>query len=123
MTWATAVQCRWLGWDPTLEPRLRQWIDDNRAASRSGLQAHTAAVAEEFDDIIRSELRRRRSEPPQDDVTSRLIHDESLGRPLQDEELVAVLRNWTAGDLSSLGLCVGVVVQFLATHQVGLVQF
>ena len=49
-------------------------------------------------------------------MTAELIADESLGRPLSDEELVSILRNWTGGDLGSLALCVGVVMHFLATH-------
>ena len=36
------------------------------------------------------------------------------GRPLAEDEIVSILRNWTAGDLGSLATSVGVIVHFLA---------
>lgn len=114
--YAVRVQLQWLGWAPELEERLLEWINANRRASRSGDQEQTARVARDFDVIIRGELERHRTQVL-DDPTDRLLNAQIDGRPLQDEELVSVLRNWTAGDLSSLALCVGVILQFLATHQ------
>ena len=35
---------------------------------------------------------------------------------LSDADIVSILRNWTAGDLSSIAASVGVVIYFLATH-------
>ena len=32
------------------------------------------------------------------------------------EEIVSILRNWTAGDLGSIATSIGVIVHFLATH-------
>ncbi len=115
---AVRAQTRWLGWPHTLEQTLLDWIDANHAASRSGVRARNAAVAAQFDAIIHSLLAPRRAagdEAP-DDVTTELMRDESLGRPLADEEIVSILRNWTGGDLGSLALCVGVIGQFLATN-------
>lgn len=114
-TFAVRVQLRWLGWDAALEPELLDWIAENRAASRSGDRNWTARVALAFDTIIRRELEIRRSGHKADDVTGQLLRDQSLGRPLYDEELVSILRNWTAGDLGSLALCIGVVTHSLAT--------
>lgn len=113
--YAVRVQLRWLGWQPGREEELLAWIDENRRASRSGDHAWTARVADAFDAIIRAELAPRRAQPGAD-VTSRLMADPGLGRPLTDEELVSILRNWTAGDLGSLALCVGVVLHGLATR-------
>lgn len=36
------------------------------------------------------------------------------GQPLTTDEIVSILRNWTAGDLGSLATSVGVLVHFLA---------
>ncbi len=111
---AVRAQSAWLGWDPSWEETLLDWVADNRAASRSGDTRATSLVAERFDAII-GELLRRRRERSRDDVTTRLMesrHDD--GSALADVELVSLLRNVTGGDLGSLALCAGVVVHWLA---------
>jgi cytochrome P450 len=70
-------------------------------------------VAERFDAMIRRLLDARR-EGPATDVTGELMRDTVHGRPLTDEEIVSILRNWTAGDLGSLATSVGVIVHYLA---------
>lgn len=114
--YAVRAQSAWLGWPAELEDTLLEWMDDNRAATRSRELARTAAVAERFDGIIRSliEARREAGDGAPDDVTTALLGDELDGRPLTDEEIVSVLRNWTAGDLGSIAACLGVVVHRLA---------
>ncbi len=104
----------WLGWPPGLEEDLVVWMQDNQAATRSGDRRRTAAVAERFDHIIRTLLEERRGLPVTD-VTGELMHETVHGRPLKQEEIVSILRNWTAGDLGSLAASVGVIVHYLAT--------
>lgn len=115
---AVRAQSAWLGWPRELEPRLLDWVGANFAASRSGDPERMAAVAAEFDSIIRSVLEPRRDAAKIDgeDVTTQLMHDRIDGRPFTDPELVSVLRNWTGGDLGSIALCVGVLFAFLAGH-------
>jgi cytochrome P450 len=72
-------------------------------------------VAERFDHLIRTLLDARRDRPAAD-VTGELLEETVAGRPLTDEEVVSVLRNWTAGDLGSLATSVGVIVHFLAAN-------
>src|SRR5690606_26947569 len=100
---------------PDIEDELLQWVADNRAASRSGSRARTAEVAQRFDAIISARLAARRAQP-RDDVTMRLMRLQIDGVPLNDEQITSVLRNWTGGDLSSIALCTGVVVHWLAVH-------
>jgi len=116
---AVRAQARWLGWPASLEPRLLAWMGENHEASRGGDGDRLRAVADDFDAIIRSVIapRRQAGKAASADVTTALVHDETLGRPLTDEEIVSILRNWTAGDLGSMALCVGVVVAFLAEHE------
>ena len=57
---AVRAQSAWLGWPAKLEPLLLDWMRANHAATRSQDRSRTAAVAEEFDDIIRSVLKPRR---------------------------------------------------------------
>jgi cytochrome P450 len=115
--YAVRAQSTLLGWPAGLEDTLLDWVEDNREATRSKQLSRTAAMAERFDRIIRSLIDARRSagDDAPDDLTTELIRDTVGGRPLTDEEIVSILRNWTAGDLGSIAACLGVVVHYLAT--------
>ena len=112
---AVRSQSSWLGWPSDLEDELVEWIRDNDAASRSGSRDRMRLVAERFDHMIRSLLETRR-DAATTDVTSELLGDTVGGRPLTTEEIVSILRNWTAGDLASLAASAGVLVHFLAAR-------
>ena len=119
---AVRAQCRWLGWPQELEEELLTWMQQNEEAARAGDPARNAAVAEAFDGIVRRQVEvRRRAEQagtPMQDVTAQLLEEKVYGRPLSVEEIVSMLRNWTAGDLGSLARCVGVVVTRLIEEPV-----
>lgn len=113
---AVRAQSAWLGWRSDLEDELLAWVEQNRAATRSRDRALTRRVAADFDAIIGSLIAERQRDP-RDDVTTRLMQTPAEeGETLTDPEVVSILRNWTGGDLSSLALCAGVVVHWLATH-------
>ena len=114
--YAVRAQSGWLGWPMALEETLLKWMDDNREATRSRQRRRTAAVAERFDGIVRALIaaRREAGDDAPDDVTTSLLGERLEGAPLIDEEIVSILRNWTAGDLGSIAACVGVVVHRLA---------
>ena len=111
---AVRAQSTWLGWPSDIEDELVAWVADNIEASRSGDRSRMADVAARFDAII-SRLLDARRDGSVDDVTARLMRDQVNGQPLPHTEIVSILRNWTAGDLSSLAACVGVIVHHLAT--------
>ncbi|QKJ18681.1 cytochrome P450 [Microbacterium hominis] len=114
---AVRGQALWLGWPEAIDDILLQWVADSRAAARGGDRTALAAAAERFDAIVRGILDDRRATPARDDVTGRLMAVRlDGGRRFTDAELVSVLRNWTGGDLSSLALCAGVIVHWLAAH-------
>ncbi|WP_225754991.1 cytochrome P450 [Actinotalea sp. Marseille-Q4924] len=115
---AVRAQSAWLGWPAALEPVLLAWMADHRAAARSGDRARTGEVAGRFTAIIRglTDARRAAGDDAPDDVTTELVRDRVDGRPLTDDEIVSVLRNWTGGDLGSMALAAGVVVTYLADH-------
>ncbi len=115
LPFAVRVQSAWLGWPPGLESTLIEWVRENQAATRSADRRRTAAVAEEFDQIIHGLLDARRGHPVTD-VTGELMHESVEGRALSDAEIVSILRNWTAGDLGSLATSIGVIVHFLAAR-------
>ena len=115
---AVRAQCEWLGWPRELEPTLVEWMAENHRATRSGDRDWTAAVARQFDAMIHSLLDARRG--PEgvggDDVTSEVMRSTVGGKPLTDQEIVSLLRNWTAGDLGSLAASTGVIAYLLATR-------
>ncbi|EPH02828.1 hypothetical protein HMPREF1531_02140 [Propionibacterium sp. oral taxon 192 str. F0372] len=111
---AVRAMTAWLGWPQEMEPRLLDWVQENNDATRSGDRKRTAQVAADFDAMIREVLEPRMTGSGHNDVTAQLVADRSLGRELSETELVSILRNWTGGDLSSMALCVGCVVDFLA---------
>lgn len=135
---AVRAMLAWLGWPEQMETRLIEWVAENNAATRSGELQRTAAVAEAFDDMIREVVEPLKSGTssatteareafspllgkdhafPAPSVTGQLVNDRSLGRPLEFEELVSILRNWTAGDLSSMAYCIGVLIHALAGNE------
>ena len=115
---AVRTACDWLGWPRDLGPELLEWVDANHLASGSGSAEANAIVAKWYDQIIARQIgaRRRAGDDAPDDVTTELMRDDSLGRPLTDAEITSILRNWTGGDLSSMALCIGVVCAFLADN-------
>ncbi|MFC5338983.1 cytochrome P450 [Leucobacter denitrificans] len=113
-TFAVRAQSTWLGWPEDVENDLVTWVNDKRDASREGNDAQLAEIADRFDAIITRVLDASKSGDPES-VTARLTREQVDGRPLEHEEIVSILRNWTAGDLGSLAACVGVIVHHIAT--------
>jgi len=117
---ALRSQCAFMGWPDTLHEPLRQWIGKNHQATRAGNRAAMAQIAVEFDGYIKQQLviRRDAGEQAPDDVTNRLLQEKINGRPLSDEEIVSIVRNWTVGELGTIAASVGILVHYLAAHSV-----
>ena len=115
---ALRVQSAYLGWPERLEEPLRAWTARNRVATLARDPIASAAVADEFDGYITGLLdeRRRLGDDAPDDLTTRLLREQVDGRPLTDDELVSILRNWTVGELGTIAASVGIVVHLLATR-------
>ncbi len=115
---ALQIQCAFMGWPDTLHDPLRQWVSDNHSATRAGDRSAMARVAVQFDGYIKQQLVIRRDAGAQapDDVTTRLLKETINGRPLSDEEIVSIVRNWTVGELGTIAASVGILVHYLAEH-------
>ena len=115
---ALRMQCAFMGWPDTLHEPLRQWIDKNHRATRAGDRSAMAQIAVEFDGHIKQQivLRRDAGNQAPDDVTNRLLHEHIHGRPMSDEEIVSIVRNWTVGELGTIAASVGILVHYLAAH-------
>ena len=113
---ALRIQCAFMGWRSDLHEPLREWLHRNLAATLAGDREAMAQVAVDFDSTIRSLLAERRkagSEAPMDTTTT-LMQETVNGRPLSDEELISILRNWTVGELGTISASVGIVLHALA---------
>lgn len=121
---ALQAQCAFMGWPVELHAPLRQWVRKNHAATRSRDRAAMATVAMEFDDHIRAVLTSRRSlsSMGSHDVASELLSESVLGRPLRDEEIVSILRNWTVGELATISASIGILVHFFA-RRAGVMEY
>lgn len=115
---ALRIQCAFMGWPDSLHEPLRQWIGKNHRATRAGDRSAMTQIALEFDGHIKQQLAQRRDagEQARDDVTTRLVQERIHGRPLSDEEIVSIVRNWTVGELGTIAASVGILVHYLATH-------
>ncbi len=128
---AARIQCAFMGWPASMAEVLNDWQEANRCATRAGDAAATRAVAEAFDRHVVSILERRRArlEPGSSeagsseagasarntgDPTDRLLRERVDGRPLSDEEIVSIVRNWTVGEIGTIAASVGVIVDALA---------
>ncbi|MGM0449976.1 MAG: cytochrome P450 [Pseudomonadota bacterium] len=115
---ALRIQCAFMGWREDLHESLREWLHRNQQATLSGDREAMAQVAVDFDSTIRSLLAERREADDQapGDTTTALMNETVNGRPLTDEELVSILRNWTAGEVGTISASVGIIMHALARN-------
>lgn len=118
MPFAVHIQCAFMGWPDSLREPLSQWIGKNHDATLAGDRQAMARIALEFDGFISEQLivRREAVDAAPQDVTTRLLHENIGGRPLSDEEIVSIVRNWTVGELGTIAASVGILVHYLAEH-------
>lgn len=118
---AAHAQCAYLGWPPETADGLRAWAAGSALATASGDRAELDRVAERFDAIIAGVLDRERATGPDADaagtVTAHLLRERVDDAPLSDATLVAIVRNWTAGELGTIAAAVGIIVEHLARDQ------
>jgi cytochrome P450 len=112
------VACRFLGWPQCGWEPLLQWMLGNQQAAFAGDRKLGAAIAAEYDRHVRCMLEERRTGaiPDTGDVTWGLMSTTVDGQLLTDDEIVSVLRTWTAG-YAELSGALGIVVLHLARDQ------
>lgn len=90
--------CVFLGWHDSRWTDLQGWTHGNQDAALSRDREAGQALAEELTRHVKQELQLRKSaSAPSEDVTTRLMSTQIDGRPLNDDELVSIVRNWIAG--------------------------
>ena len=113
---ANNVQCAFMGWPDSLREPLRDWTKRNQRATHAADGAAMSAVAREFDRYITEQLDARRGAPADLDATAALLHETVDGRPIRDDEIVSIIRNWTVGELGTIAAGVGIMANFIARN-------
>lgn len=115
---AVRVQCAFLGWPADLHEPMRLWTQRNDKSRLAEDRTVTTKIAQEFEGYVVALLRARRVAGAQasDDVTTRLLREQAWARPLRDEEIVSILRNWTVGEVGTISAAVGILVHHISEH-------
>jgi cytochrome P450 len=110
--------CTFLGWPPETWENLRGWTHGNQEVAFSQNREAGAALAREFTGYVMEALRVRREAgaPARDDLTTSIMGLTIDGAALKDEEIVSLLRNWTAGQ-GTVAAAIGILVYYLAGHR------
>ena len=118
LPFAEQVQCAFLGWPPALHGRLANWTRKNHAATLAQDRQALSEIAREFEELIDDllETRLRAGTDPKKDITAALMNEQVWGRPLSNEEVASILRNWTVGEIGTISASVGILAEYLAGH-------
>ncbi len=115
---AVRVQCAFLGWPTSMHELLCLWAQKNHAAIFAHDRPAMADIAHEFSGYVTGLLQQRRAAGAQggEDVTASLAGQQVNERPLNDEEIISILRNWTVGEIGTISAAIGIMAQYLAEH-------
>ena len=119
LEFALEAQRAWLGWPAYTISALRHWTAQNHRATLARDREALDAVAAVFDSTVRRVLDDRRAlgaAATENDLTSQLMGEQVDGVPLSDQELVAILRNWTVGELGTMSASLGILIDYMARH-------
>jgi len=111
------THCAFLGWPLETWERLSSWTQATQAVAFSRDSGTGAMLAQEFARYVTEALQIRRAvgTTATNDLTTSLIRTTVDGAPLSDEEIVSILRNWTAGH-GTIVAALGILVFYLAEH-------
>lgn len=118
LPFAVRAQYAFLGWPPTLHEPLVRWARKNAGATLAQDRQAMSEIAREFEGFIDDmlEIRSQAGAKPDDDITAALMHEKVWGRPLGNEEIASILRNWTVGEIGTIAAAIGILVHYLAQH-------
>jgi cytochrome P450 len=115
---AVRVQCGFLGWPASLHAPLNRWIIKENDAILAKDRGAIAELAREFEGYVEQLLQTRYAAGDQatDDATTSLMRQQVWGRRLQLDEIVSILRNWTAGEVGTISAAIGILLHYLAVY-------
>ncbi len=109
--------CAFLGWPPEFWEHLLGWNHGNQQVAFSRDRATGKALALAFAGYVSNALETRQAAgaDPDKDLTSHLMTTQVEGKTLTDDDIVSILRNWTAGQ-GTVSASLGNLVHYLAGH-------
>ena len=115
---AVRVQCEFLGWPAPMHEALRLWTRKNHQATLARDRVAMARIAREFEGYVDDLLRSRHTpgEHPEHDIAASLLAQQVNGRPLRDDEIASILRNWTVGEVGTIAAAIGILAHYLGAH-------
>lgn len=116
LPFAVRVQCAFLGWPARLHGWMLEWIRRQREAARAQDRPAMAKLARDFDAIIGEMLQVCQVAAPSENVTAELMREQVDSRPLRNDEIASIMRNWTTGEIGTISASIGILAQFLAVN-------
>jgi cytochrome P450 len=113
---AFRTMCAFLGWPQTMWERIRDWNHSNHASTFPPDTESMRMIAEEYAAIVTEALEDHRRQDIRDDVTGQLMMTEVNGHRWNNEDIIAVLRNWIAGH-GTVTAAMSIVIAHLAEDQ------
>lgn len=115
---AARAQCAFLGWPRSLSDALISWVQRNHQATFAQDRRALSKLAVEFENLVdeQLELRRQEGAGSNPDHTRSIMSESVWGRPITNEEISSILRNWTVGEIGTLSSSIGIILEFLARH-------
>lgn len=109
--------CAMLGWPEQLWECLGGWVHGSQQAAFNKDSAAGKALASLFSEHVKANLNMRRAIPSDTtaDATDALLATEVDGTRLDDDQIVSILRNWTAGH-GTVAAGLGILVLHLAQN-------
>lgn len=107
--------CAFLGWPERQWECLGGWVHGNQQAVFNKDPVAGKALASLFSEHVKANLDKRRTSSPNDmtNATDTLMSTEIDGVYLDDDQIVSILRNWTAGH-GTVESALGILVLHLA---------
>jgi cytochrome P450 len=106
--------CAWLGWPERQWECLGGWVHGSQQAAFGKDHAAGAALASLFSEHVKANLSLHRAAPDDTvDATDALLRTEVAGKRFDDDQIVSILRNWTAGQ-GTVAAGLGILVLHLA---------
>jgi cytochrome P450 len=105
--------CAFMGWPVEDWNRISSWTHGNLEAAFRSDRAAGARLAAEFAAYVTDILRERRAPDAAGDLMSELVRVTVHDKLLTDEQIVGLLRTWTAGH-GTVAAALGIVIRYLA---------
>ena len=118
LPFSVQVQGAFLGWPSEFQAPVVRWLHASHRATLTQDRSALSGLARQFESFVDSiiEQRIQSNTDPGHDLMAALISERVWDRPLSNEEITSILRNWTAGEVGTIASAVGILANFLAEH-------